>query len=56
MKETCSIYVCGMTISCPLCQVIVESGTHHHCEIEAKTKPKKTKKVTVRMDSRRPRQ
>lgn len=45
----CSIFVQGIEMNCPLCGVLVKSGTHHPCtkpEIsgdEAKKLPRKRK-------------
>jgi hypothetical protein len=33
---TCSVYVEGMEMHCPLCRVLVRSGEHHECQKPAK--------------------
>lgn len=40
--ESCTVYVVGLDLNCPMCGVLVPSGTLHKCP-EA-NKPKKTRK------------
>ena len=43
--ETCLIYVRGLTATCPLCGVLVESGQTHCC---SKPEPKPVKNLKAK--------
>lgn len=40
----CQIYVKGLTMRCPLCSTVVQSGQMHECKKVEPTKPTKKRK------------
>lgn len=42
----CSIFIQGADMNCPLCKVLVKSGTRHTCSKQEPAKPARKKRVT----------
>jgi hypothetical protein len=41
VNGSCSVFVQGMEMNCPLCRVLVRSGEHHECKRETAKKGKR---------------